>query len=152
MAHYNTFHFFRYAHFKYAKCLFTNIQKQQSTLKSCLLFKNSQDIECEMFRVLFLYERKHMNFQIRKQKIGKINITIEVFISYQFLCQFLAQTDHFDILDQICPKKVTQKGHFQSKTDKMDTTIEFNVFELAFVSNFTLNKQFCGFSGLKQKR
>ena len=34
----------------------------------------------------------------------------------------------------------------------MDTTIEFNVFELAFVSNFTLNKQFYGFSGLKQKR
>ena len=27
-AHYNIFHFLRYAHFRYAKCLFTNIQKQ----------------------------------------------------------------------------------------------------------------------------
>ena len=39
-------------------------------------------------------------------------------------------------LDQIC-----QKGsYFQSKTDKADTTIEFCIFELVFVSNFTLNK------------
>ena len=28
IAHYNTFHFLRYAHFRFAKCLFTNIQKQ----------------------------------------------------------------------------------------------------------------------------
>ena len=33
-------------------------------------------------------------------------------------------------------------SHFQSKTDKIDTTIEFCIFKLAFVSNFTLNKQF----------
>ena len=33
-----------------------------------------------------------------------------------------------------------QKGsYFQSKTDKIDTTIEFCIFELVFVSNFTLN-------------
>ena len=36
-------------------------------------------------------------------------------------------------------KKITC---FQSKTDKIDTTIEFCVFELVFASNFTLNKQF----------
>ena len=43
----------------------------------------------------------------------------------------------------------------------MDTTIEFCVFEVVFVSNFTLDKQFWifgqnlpkkGFSGLKQKK
>ena len=43
----------------------------------------------------------------------------------------------------------------------MDTTIEFLLFELVFVSNFTLNKQLWifgqnlprkGFSGLKQKK
>ena len=28
IARYNTFHFFRYLHFKYPECLFTNIQKQ----------------------------------------------------------------------------------------------------------------------------
>ena len=31
---------------------------------------------------------------------------------------------------------------FQSKHDEIDTTIEFRIFELIFVSNFTLNKQF----------
>ena len=39
--------------------------------------------------------------------------------------------------------KFAKKGsYFQSKTDKIDTTIEFCIFELVFVSNFTLNKQF----------
>ena len=37
--------------------------------------------------------------------------------------------------------KFAKKGsYFQSKTDKIDTTIEFCIFELVFVSNFTLNK------------
>ena len=39
--------------------------------------------------------------------------------------------------------KFSKKGsYFQSKTDKIDTTIEFCIFELGFISNFTLNKQF----------
>ena len=39
--------------------------------------------------------------------------------------------------------KFAKKGsYFQSKTDKIDTTIEFCIFELVFVSNFTLNQQF----------
>ena len=39
--------------------------------------------------------------------------------------------------------KFAKKGsYFQSKTDKIDTTIEFCIFELVFVANFTLNKQF----------
>ena len=37
------------------------------------------------------------------------------------------------------PKKST---YLQSKTDKIDTTIEFCIFELVFVSDFTLKKQF----------
>ena len=37
--HYNIFHVLRYAHFRYAKCLFTNIQEQWNTTKSSLLFK-----------------------------------------------------------------------------------------------------------------
>ena len=47
IAHCNIFHFLRYAHFKYAKCLFTNIQKQQNTLKSTLLFKKSTNFTGE---------------------------------------------------------------------------------------------------------
>ena len=56
------------------------------------------------------------------------------------------------------PKK---SSYFQSKTDKIDTTIEFCIFELVFVSDFTLNKQFSIFGpnlpkkdiyGQKQKK
>ena len=53
------------------KCLFTNIQKQQNMLKSCLLFKKntnftsrqlekSQDQECEIFRLLFLLKPEYI--------------------------------------------------------------------------------------------
>ena len=39
--------------------------------------------------------------------------------------------------------KFAEKGsYFQPKTEKIDTTIEFCIFQLVFVSNFTLNKQF----------
>ena len=39
--------------------------------------------------------------------------------------------------------KFAKKGsYFQSKTDKIVTTIEFCIFELVFVSNLTSNKQF----------
>ena len=42
--------------------------------------------------------------------------------------------------------KFANKGrYFQSKTDKIDTTIEFCIFELVFALDFTLNKQFCIF-------
>ena len=51
--------------------MFTNIPKQQNMLKITLLFRkftnftgkqleNSQDQECEVFRVLFLYEHKNI--------------------------------------------------------------------------------------------
>ena len=35
--------------------------------------------------------------------------------------------------------KFVQKGYFQSTTNKMDTTIEFYIFELVQVPNFSLN-------------
>ena len=38
--------------------------------------------------------------------------------------------------------KFVQKSYFQSQTNKIDCTVEFCVFELAKVPNFTLNKQF----------
>ena len=41
IAHYNTFHPLRYSLLRYTKCLFTNIQKQQNTLKSSLLFQKN---------------------------------------------------------------------------------------------------------------
>ena len=41
IAHYNSFQFYRYAPFRCGECLFTNIQKQKSTLKRSLLFKKN---------------------------------------------------------------------------------------------------------------
>ena len=37
----------------------------------------------------------------------------------------LAQIDNFDFLDQICPKR-----YFQSKTEKVNITMKFCIFEL----------------------
>ena len=70
-SHQYTFCFLRYAHVRCVKGLFINIQKQQNTLKISLLFKkftnfigkkleNSLDKECDIFRVLLLYEHKHI--------------------------------------------------------------------------------------------
>ena len=61
----------RYAHVRYLKSLFTNIQKHYNMLKISLLFKkftnfaskqleNSYEKECEIFRVLLLYEHEHI--------------------------------------------------------------------------------------------
>ena len=47
IAHDNAFYFLRYAQFRYSKCLFTNIQKQQNTLKSSLLYKKNANFTGE---------------------------------------------------------------------------------------------------------
>ena len=53
------------------------------------------------------------------------------------------------------------KSYFKSKTEKVNITIEFCIFELVQLLTFTLNKQFSilepkspkmGTSGLKQKK
>ena len=47
IAHYNTFHVFRYAHFTYPECMFLNIKKQKNTLKISLLFKKNTNFTGE---------------------------------------------------------------------------------------------------------
>ena len=57
-----------------------------------------------------------------------------------------------DIQNGICTKfhlkqkdfwtRFAQKGYFRSKIEKVGTTIEFRIIELASVPNFTLNKEF----------
>ena len=56
--------------------------------------------------------------------------------------------------------KFAQKGYFRSKTEKVNITIEFYIFDLVQVSNFSFNWQFWflepnlpqkGISGRKQK-
>ena len=38
--------------------------------------------------------------------------------------------------------KFSQKGYFKSKIEKVHTTIEFVIIELASIPNFNLNKEF----------
>ena len=45
IAHLNTFYFLRYAHVRYVKRLFTNIQKQKNMLKISLLFKKFRNFK-----------------------------------------------------------------------------------------------------------
>ena len=65
----------------------------------------------------------------------KMNITIDINIHIQIsLCT------NFQLKLTTFWTKFAKKGSYlQSKTDKIDTTIEFCIFELIFVSNFTLN-------------
>ena len=68
-----------------------------------------------------------------------MNITTEFFILDKVLVPIFSLNWQL----QFFLTKFAKKGsYFQSKTDKIDTTIEFCIFELVFVSNFTLNKQF----------
>ena len=61
-----------------------------------------------------------------------MNITIHIRIS-------LSTNFQLKLTIEIFWTKFAKKGsYFQSKTDKIDTTIEFCIFELVFVSNFTL--------------
>ena len=47
--------------------------------------------------------------------------------------QLSAQTNMFDFLDQICPKKGV------SNVKQINSIIELNIFELVQVTNFSLN-------------
>ena len=42
-------------------------------------------------------------------------------------------------------KKIPKKGYFRSKTENMTITIQFFIFELVYVPNFSLNWQFSFF-------
>ena len=63
IAHYNTFLLLRYAYFRYAK-YFTNIQKQQNTLKTSLLFLKKQTLRAITREILGFRMRnfQDMNF------------------------------------------------------------------------------------------
>ena len=60
--HLNTFYFLRYAHVRYVKSLFTNIQKQQSMLKISLLLKNMQISQINNSRILRIKNAKFSGY------------------------------------------------------------------------------------------
>ena len=70
ISHLNTFYFLRYAHVRYVKSLFTNIQKEWNMLKISLIFKiyklheqiTRESIELRMrnFQGIVFYEHKHI--------------------------------------------------------------------------------------------
>ena len=55
----------------------------------------------------------------------------------------LSANFQFKLTIAIFEPNLAKKGsYFQSKLEKIDITIEIFIFELVFISNFTLNKQF----------
>ena len=73
-----------------------------------------------------------------------LHIRISLGSKFQFqqtISIILGETDNFDFLDQVCPKKVfpDEKEYFWSKIEKVNITIEFCIFELVWVPNFRLD-------------
>ena len=65
-----------------------------------------------------------------------MNITIEFFIFKLVEVPIFSLNWQFRFFWPVLP---TKGSYFQSKTDEIDTAIEFCIFELVFVSNLTLN-------------
>ena len=61
-AHQNTFHLLRYVHFRFTKRLFTNIKKQENTLKSSLLFKKIQTLRVNNSWILRILNAKFSGY------------------------------------------------------------------------------------------
>ena len=80
IAHYKTFHFLRYAHFRFAKCLFTNIQRQLNSLKSSLLFKKNAKFRVNNSRILRIQNGKFSgyHFYMNTTKYRDFQICISV--------------------------------------------------------------------------
>ena len=70
------------------------------------------------------------------QNQRKMNITIEFFIFKLVEVPIFSLNWQFRFFWPVLP---TKGSYFQSKTDEIDTAIEFCIFELVFVSNLTLN-------------
>ena len=85
--------------------------------------------------------------QKRYFRTKNLNITIKCYIFKLIQTLKFSFNKQFGFLERISKKKFCTKfskkrSYFQSKTDKIDTTIEFCIFELVFVSNLILKKQF----------
>ena len=92
---------------------------------------------------------------LKRSKIEKMNITIKLYIfklTYipNFVLNWLfwivgPNLHRKGISDQkkffFRPNLLKKGSYFQSKTDKIYTSIEFSTFKLVFVSNFTFSKQ-----------
>ena len=72
----------------------------------------------------------------KKKKKGKSHSAY----SNKSLYRISAKSDNVDFLDQIA-----RKEYFRSKTEKVNTTFEFCIFELVLVPNVSLNWQFMFF-------
>ena len=59
---------------------------------------------------------------------------------------------HLQLIIMIFWTKFAEKGCFRSKTEKVNTTIEFCMLKLVYVPNFTLNWQFWFFGPSLQKK
>ena len=107
ISHYNAFHFLRYAHYRYRKCLLINIQKQKNTLKSSLLFKDKmQTLGASNSRISRIKDAKfsgfyfHMNTNIQgdfqicirsnllvRKAANQIKLLVIILLNILFCCR-----------------------------------------------------------------
>ena len=111
IAHHNTFHFLRYSHLRFAKCLFPNLKKQQNKLKSSLLFRKIQTLGVKNLRTLRIQNAKfsghyfYMYTNIRRDFQICISVplkTNETHVSWHVLCDLclLMQITHKRLYDR----------------------------------------------------
>ena len=110
--HCSACHFLWYAHFSYVKCLFTNIEKQWTTLKSSLLFKKMKTLRENSPRNLTIQNVKFSgyyfymitniwsDFQIcvSVPSSQKLLQTQQMIFSQQWFLQFFYQYQFYNIL------------------------------------------------------
>ena len=63
IAHYKTFYFLRYAHVRYVKSLFTNIQNNRICEKLANFLRNLQTSRINRIRILEFLELRMLNFE-----------------------------------------------------------------------------------------
>ena len=95
IAHLNTFHPLRYAPLICVKCLFTNIQKQQNTLKAAYFLRKIQTSRANNSRILRIQNAKFSYCFYMKQTYGEIFKSALVYLKLYLLKIYETPTQVF---------------------------------------------------------
>ena len=100
--------------------------KKINTIELCI-FKLICVTKFQLKPEYFDFRTKFVQKWYFQYNTGKVTITIQI----------LGWSDNFEFSEQICPKR-----EFLSKTEIVNSTFEFYIFELFWVPNFSENWQF----------
>ena len=92
IAHHNTFHFLRYVHFSYAKCLFTNIQKNRIRWKVAYYLRQIHNLQANNSRILSIQNAKFkdviFNTNIWRDYQVYISVPLKSFVNNFYFFKF----------------------------------------------------------------